>query len=202
MLPELSSMSRTQDLINQIKQMTVEIHDIKTRNKIKMDSSTRTNIQEETTNVHNRIRNGPLQTSHEKHDEDDIHYVHSIRSVHLVPDNMNNLEHYAPTQCPVPEESTASSPPPLAIHPSLPNRRTPSSSPSRKRPESMSPNDPESPGNEGGNIDDSCDSPSTTKTNDDCDGSVGVAGVPCKKGGVRATLRRDHSRKRLVTTSH
>jgi len=174
-------LSQTQDLIYQIKQITVEIHDIKARNKSKMNSSMKTSIQE-TTNIHNRILNTPLQTSHGKHDEDDEHYVHNKQSGPPVLDSRNNLEHCAPIQYPAPRAPTASSPSPLATHPSSPNRRTPACSPSMRWYKSRPPNDPKFPGNEGDNVDSSCDSP-WTRTNGDCDDSVGVAGVPCKKVG-------------------
>jgi len=89
---DVNAVSRTQDLINQIKQISTEICDIKTRNKIKINSLMEGIIQESSTNAHNHIQYDPLQICHETHDEDDEHYDHSIQSIHLVPDNMNNLE--------------------------------------------------------------------------------------------------------------
>jgi len=69
--------------MNQIKQITVEIRDIKTRNKIKLDPTTRVIVQD-TTSIHNCTSNDPLQISHGKHDEDGEHYVHNKQSIHVM----------------------------------------------------------------------------------------------------------------------
>jgi len=83
---KLYKVSRTQDLVDQIKQITIEIRDIKERRKNKINSS---NVQN-TFNVHNRIRNGPLQEGHEEHDEDDVHYDDSKQNDHQLLDNTNS----------------------------------------------------------------------------------------------------------------
>jgi len=67
-------LSRTRDLVDQIKQITIEIRDIKERRKTKIDLAKVSN----TINVHNRTQNGPLQDGHVEHDEDDVHYEDSI----------------------------------------------------------------------------------------------------------------------------
>jgi len=73
------AMSRTQDLINQIKQITIEICDIKNRKKVMDKIETRTTS---TFNVHNHYKSDPLQKCHEEHDVYDIHYKDSTRIVH------------------------------------------------------------------------------------------------------------------------
>jgi len=58
------------DLVDQIKQITIEICDIKERKKTKIDSSKVQN----TINVRNHTLSGPLQEGHEEHDEGGIRY--------------------------------------------------------------------------------------------------------------------------------
>jgi len=67
-------MSRTQVLVDQIKQITIEICDIKNkkRNNIGIMHSNNT------FNVHNHKQSDPLQRCHEEHDEDDVHYEDSV----------------------------------------------------------------------------------------------------------------------------
>ena len=163
-------MSRTSDLINQIKQITIELRDIKTRNHV--NSSKVSN----TVNVHNRTENGPLQVGHEAHDEDDVHYDDSIRNVHQPLHSRYNQERCAPTQYPTPIESTSSPPLPPELHPSPPSNGNPAKPVSSTTPWSRRPNIPESPGNEednvGGVVDLLCTTNGTTS------GDVNDA-VPC-----------------------
>ena len=66
-------MSRTQDLIDQIKQITIEICDIKDRRRKDIDFKK----DKSTINVHNHNWSDLLQECHEEHDEDDVHYEDS-----------------------------------------------------------------------------------------------------------------------------
>ena len=140
-------MSRTCDLIDQIKQITIEIRDIKERKKNKVDSSKVQN----TINVRNRTLSGPLQEGHEEHDEDDVHYTNSIQIVLLPLGNRSNQTHCAPTQSLLEEGSTASPSPPPLNHPSSLSSGSPSKPTSKIPPWSNEPDNPESPGNEGDN---------------------------------------------------
>jgi len=121
--------SRTRDLVDQIKQITIEICDIKNKKKTKIVLEDRSTS---TFNVHNHTLSGHLQECHVKHDEGDVHYEDSILIVHPVPDSMHTLEHCAPTQCPSPTKPIASPPPPPEPHPSLPGSGIPGENPSRK----------------------------------------------------------------------
>jgi len=80
-------LSRTQDLVKQIKEITIEIRDIKERKKHKINSISKSY---DTINVRNHKRNGPLQEGHEEHDEDDVHYESSAQSDLLLLDNTNS----------------------------------------------------------------------------------------------------------------
>jgi len=140
--------SRMRDLVDQIKQITIEIRDIKERRKINVDSSKVSN----TINVHNHTLSGPLQEGHEEHDEDDVHYENSIRTVHPQPRSKNNRTHYVPAQYPTPIEPTASPPLPPELHPSSPSNGNPVKPVSSTTPWSKRPNDLESSGNEGDNV--------------------------------------------------
>jgi len=153
--------SRTQDLVLQIKQITVEIRDIKKRKKEKhFKFKGRTS----TFRTRNHTGNDPLQEGHVKHDEGDVHYEDNEQNVHLVPDNMNILEHCVPTQYPSPVEPIISPPPCPEPHPSSLDNGTPEEIPSRKLRWSKSPNGPESPGIVEGNADEESDLPwSNTK---------------------------------------
>ena len=141
-------MSQTRDLVDQIKQITIEIRDIKERNKIKIDSQEVSN----TINDHNHILSGPLQDGHVEHDEDDVHYEDNIRNVHRQPRSMSNRIRYALTQYPSPTISTSSPLPPPELHPSSPSNGNPVKPVSSTTPWSKRPNDPGSPANEGDNV--------------------------------------------------
>jgi len=67
-------LSRTRDLVDQIKQITIEICDIKERKRIIVNSSKVSS----TVNVHNHTLSGPLQEGHAEHDESGVHYDDSI----------------------------------------------------------------------------------------------------------------------------
>ena len=142
-------MSRTRDLVDQINQITIEIHDIKERRKNKINSSRGATS---TFNVHNHILSGPLQEGHEEHDENGIHYDGSIRTDHLLPRNAHSQERCAPTQYPTPTGPTASPPLPPELHPSSPSSGNPVKPVSSMTPWSKKPNDSVSPGNEGDNV--------------------------------------------------
>ena len=163
-------MSRTRDLVDQIKQITIEIRDIKTRSKNISLGGTNT------INVHNHTENDPLQVGHEEHDEDVVHYDDNIRSVHQSPRSKNNQEHCAPAQYPTPTESTSSPPPPPELHPSSLSSGNPVKPVSSTTPWSKRPNDPASPGNEGDNVGGVVDLLCTT--NGTTSGGVNDA-VPC-----------------------
>jgi len=140
-------LSRTQDLINQIRQITIEIRDIKRRKQDNINSKETIN----TVNIHNHKLSDPLQECHEEHDEDVGYYVYNAQTVHPLLDNTNTLTHYAPTPLP-PEGVPTSWPPwPPEPHPSSPNSGSPSKPTSKTPPWSNEPADPESPGNEGDN---------------------------------------------------
>jgi len=173
--------SQTQDLVDQIKQITIEIRDIKDKKKSNIDFRETTSS---TINVHNHTLSGPLQEGHEEHDEDDIRYEDSIRTVHLVPDNTYTQEHCAPTQYPSPEEPTASLPPFPELHPSSPSNGNPAKPVSSTTPWSKSPNDPGSPGNEGDNVGGVVDLLCTT--NGTTSGSANDVDpcADCRKAGV------------------
>jgi len=141
-------MSRTRDLIDQIKQITIEIRDIKERSKNKIDSSEVSN----TINVHNHTLSGPLQDDHAEHDEDDVRYEDNIRNGHPQLYSMYNRTRYAPVQYPIPIVSTSSPPLPPELHPSSPSNGNPVKPVSSTTPWSKKPIDPESPGNEGDNV--------------------------------------------------
>jgi len=140
-------MSRTQDLINQIKQITVEIRDIKKRKRYNIDQDKGNDIS----NVYNHTPNGLLQERHEEHDEGVVHYDNNGQTVLPRPDSTNSRAHYAPTPLLPEEVSTASLPPPPELHPSSPSNGSPSKPTSKIPPWSNEPDDPESPGNEGDN---------------------------------------------------
>jgi len=74
-------LSRTQDLINQIKQITVEIRDIKRRKQDNIGIKSTIN----TVNVHSHRQDDPLPKCHKEHDEDVVHYEDSEKTVHLPP---------------------------------------------------------------------------------------------------------------------
>ena len=137
-------MSRTQDLVDQIKQITIEIRDIKGKKQDNIDIKKRTS----TINTRNHKRSDPLQECHEEHDEDVEHYIYSEQTVHQLPDSKHNLVHYAPTPLPPEEEPTSSLPWPPVLHPSSPSNGSPAKPTSKRLPWSEMPNDPESPGNE------------------------------------------------------
>jgi len=143
-----SPLSRTRDLVDQIKQITIEIRDIKERKKHRIDSSRITN----TINVRNHTQSGPLQGGHEEHDKDDVHYEYSIQSDHQLPGSKSTQRHYAPAQYPSPIVSTSLPPPPPELHPSLPSNENPVKPVSSTTPWSKRPNDPGSPANEGDNV--------------------------------------------------
>ena len=141
-------MSRTRDLVDQIKQITIEIRDIKERNKAKYNSQEVPN----TFSAHNRIQNDPLQDGHAGHDEDDVHYEDSIQSVHPQPRNRYTRTHYVPTQYPSPTVSTSSTPLPPELHPSSPSSGNPVKPVSSTTPWSKKPNDSGSPEIVGDNV--------------------------------------------------
>jgi len=115
-------LSRNQDLIDQIKQITIEIRDIKDRRKGNIEFK-KTNS---TFNVRNHRQSDPLQECHEEHDEDDVHYEDSNQTVHQSPDNKNTQTHCVPIQ-PLPAKGSISSHPPHPeLHPSSPSNRNPS----------------------------------------------------------------------------
>ena len=115
-------LSRTRDLVDQIKKITIEIRDIKERKKSKINSAEGTTS---TISVHNHKLSDPLQEGHEGHDEHDIHYNGSKQNVHQLPRNVHNQEHYAPTQYPTPIGPIASPPLPPELHPSSPSNGNP-----------------------------------------------------------------------------
>jgi len=162
----------------QIKEITIEIRDIKDRRKHSNHLENKTNI-----NVRNYTLSGPLQEGHAKHDEGGVHYEDSVQTVHLLPDNMYSPEHCALIQCPSPKEPNAS---PLLLpelHPSSPSNETWSKPPSKKLPSSKSPNSPESPRIVEGNADEEGD-PLCTKMNS-CDNEISsIVDDGCKKVGV------------------
>jgi len=141
-----SCLSRTHTLVEQIKQITIEIRDIKEKNKFN------TKKVKNTFSVHNRTWNGRLQEGHEEHDEHDVHYEGNIQTAHPAPDNMCNQEHCAPAQYPIPIVSTSSTPLPPELHPSSPSSGNPVKPVLSTTPWSKKPIDPESPANEGDNI--------------------------------------------------
>ena len=141
------AVSRTRDLVDQIKQITIEICDIKERKKTKIDSSKEVN----TINVRNHTLSGPLQEGHEEHDESDVHYEDSKQTVHQSPHSTNNRRRYVPTQYPTPIGPTSLPPLPPELHPSSPSNESPVKLASSTTPWSKKPNDPASPGNEGDN---------------------------------------------------
>ena len=165
-------------MVNQIKQITIEIRDIKDKRKRNIDFKRTKN----TINVRNHTLSDPLQEGHEEHDEDGIHYEDSIQIAHLAPDNTYTPEHCVPTQCPSPREPTASPPLPPELHPSSPDSETPEGIPSRKLRWSKSPSGPESPGIVEGNADEEGDPP-WSKTKLSWNETGGDTGVPCRKAG-------------------
>ena len=144
----MTTLSRTRDLVDQIKQITIEIRDIKERNKNKIDSQEVPN----TISVRNHILSGPLPDDHEGHEQDGVHYEDSIRSVHQQPHSMYTRTHYVPTQYPSPTISTSSLLLPPELHPSSPSNGNPVKPVSSTTPWSKRSNDPESPANEGDNV--------------------------------------------------
>ena len=176
-------MSRTQDLVDQIKQITIEIRDIKERRKLKINSS----IVSNTINVHNHTRNGPLQEGYEEHDEDGVHYKNSIQSDHQSPCSKNTQEHCVPTQSLPATRSTSSQLPLPLNHPSLPSNGSPSTPTSKIPPWLTSPDDPEFPEIGEGNVaeDEETDPPWKTMVNSSSFvESDDVPGAECKKEGV------------------
>ena len=166
--------------VDQIKQITIEIHDIKERKRNKINSS----MVQNTVNVRNHISNGPLQEDHGKHDESGIRYKDNTQTVHPVPDSESTQEHCALTQYPVPTGPTASPPLPPELHFSSPSSGNPVKPVSSTTPWSKRPNDPVSPGNEGDNIGGVVDLPCTT--NRMTSGDVNDVGPcnECRKAGV------------------
>ena len=148
MISKANLVSRTRDLIDQIKQITIEIRDIKERKKNKIELA----LVSSTINVHNHTWNGPLQEGHVEHDEGDVHYEDNIQSVPQLPRSRNNRTRYVPTQSLLAKGSTSSQSPHPRDHPSLPSNGSPSTLTSKTPPWSTSPNDPESPVIEGGNV--------------------------------------------------
>jgi len=140
--------SRTRDLVDQIKQITIEIRDIKRRSKNKINSAEVSS----TISVHNHTLSGPLQVGHEEHDEDDVHYEDSTQSDHQQPGNKYNRTRYVPTQYPTPTVSTSSPPLPPELHPSSSSNGNPVKPVSSTTPWSKKPNDPESPEIVGDNV--------------------------------------------------
>ena len=174
--------SRTRDLVDQIKQITIEIRDIKERRRAKIDSSK----VAKTINAHSHIPNGPLQEGHEEHDEDGVHYKNNIRIDHPLPGNRNNQIHCVPTQYLPAEGSTASQSLPPQDHPSLPSNGSPSTPTSMTPPCSTSPSNPKSPENREGNVvEDEETAPWKTMVNSSsCVGFGNGPGAECKKEGV------------------
>jgi len=140
--------SRTRDLVNQIKQITIEIRDIKERSRNKIDSQKVSN----TVSVRNHTLSGPLQDDHAGHDEGDVHYEGSIQSVHQQPYNTYTRTCYAPVQYPIPIGSTSSPPPLPELHPSSPSNGNPVKPVSSTTPWSKKPNDSGSPEIVGDNV--------------------------------------------------
>ena len=140
--------SRTRDLVDQIKQITIEIRDIKERRNIKIDSSKVAS----TINARNHTLSDLLQDGHEGHDEGDVHYEDNIQNVHQLPRSRNNQRRYVPTQHPTPIVSTSLPPLPPELHPSSPSSENPVKPVSSTTPWSEKPNDPGFPENEGDNV--------------------------------------------------
>jgi len=136
------------DLVDQIKQITIEIRDIKERNKNKIDYQKVSN----TVSVHNHTRSGPLQDGHAGHDEDDVHYEDSTRTDHRLPGSKYNRTRYAPVQYPIPTISTSSTPLPPELHPSSPSSGNPAKPVSSTTPWSTKPNEYGSPEIVGDNV--------------------------------------------------
>jgi len=172
-------LSRTHDLVLQIKQITVKIHDIKNRKK---ENQINSKLDNGTFSVHNHIGNGPLQEGHVKHDEDDVCYEDSVQSVHPVLDNKNSQEHCVLTQCPSLTTPTALPSLPPELHPSSPNSGIPEGTPSRKLRWSKLPNVPESPGIVEGNAVEKGDPP-WSNTKPSWSGTGDNIDEPCKKAG-------------------
>jgi len=179
-LPKEKDLSRTRDLVDQIKQITIEIRDIKERRKNKINF---TSTNYDTINVHSHSPSDSLQEGHEEHDEDGVHYGDSIQNNRPVPDNTYILEHCAPAQCPSPTEPTASPPLPPELHPSSPSSEIPVKTPSTKLLWSKSPSGPESPGIVEGNAVEEGDPP-WNNTNSSWNNGGDDVGAPCKKAGV------------------
>jgi len=91
--------SQTQILVDQIKQISIKICDIKEKTRIKSKSK-------RSTNTHNHILNDPPPLCGEGCDEDNVHYEDNIQSNHLSPHNRNNQKCYVPTP-PLPEEESS-----------------------------------------------------------------------------------------------
>lgn len=176
-------MSRTQDLIKQIKHITIEIRDIKARNKIKLYSNTNTTTRRQSrTEAHNT--NDHLPSSDEGDDDHSEHYNYNKPSSLPEPDSKCIQKGCAPIQCPAPTRSIAWTPPHSSHHLSLPNDGTSGETPSTKPPWSGGLNDPESPGNEGNNAVEEVCSLSVTSTNPSWSGAGDNKSVPCRKEGV------------------
>ena len=176
-------MSRTQDLIDQIKQITIEIRDIKERRKRYIIDQDNVN---DTSSVHNHKQNDLLRGRHEGHDEDAVHCDDNRQIVHPLPDSKHNQERYAPTPLPPEEGSIASPPLPPELHPSSPSNGSPLKPTSKSSPWSNGPSDPESPGNEGDNAGGVVDLPWTTTkgTPSGGDESIVAPADDDKKAGV------------------
>jgi len=171
------------DLVDQIKQITIEIRDIKERKKTKVYS---TSTDYNTINVRNHSPSGSLQGGHEGHDEDDVHYEDSTRIDLQLLGNKNNQAHCAPTQSLPAKGSTSLHPLPPEDHPSLPSNENPSTPPSTTPPWSTSPDGPKSPEIEGGNVDGDEENvlPSRTMVRSSGDRFGGKPDAECKKEGV------------------
>jgi len=141
-------LSRTRDLVNQIKQITIEIRDIKERSRNKIDSQEVSN----TINVRNHILSGPLPDDREEHEQDGVHYADNIRNNHPQPHNRYTQTHCVPTQYPIPTRSTSLPPLPPELHPSSPSNGNPVKPVSSTTPWSKKPNDSGSPEIVGDNV--------------------------------------------------
>jgi len=172
--------SRTRDLVDQIKQITIEIRDIKEKKKNKINSMDKTT---NTINVHNHTMSGPLQEGHEVHDEDGGHYDDSKQTGRQLPRSMYNQKRYALVQYPTIKEPISSPPLPPELHPSSPNSESPSRPASLTTPWSKKPIDPESPGNEGDNAGGVVDLLWTTKGMTSGGASDADPNDECRKAG-------------------
>ena len=148
-------MSQTQDLISQIKQITIEICDIKERRELKsyFNNDTNTNMttrHHDRREAHKKSDLPPL--SGEEGDDRSKHYDYSKRIYHPQHNSCCIQGHCAPTQCPSPAKSTAWLPPHPEHHPSSPDNETPEVKTSRSSPWSGELNDPESPDGAASNV--------------------------------------------------